>query len=592
MKKIALYFLLCFFIQGCGAHSPVLTPEVPSRLNRTMSIAVFDNLSSVVSSIADTEATLAISTPQKVNNLSIPSNISLILSKNAGIEVAEGKTLVVGGPFEAPLAKVFNGPGTTRFAPTSIVRVNPEWWGAADGESSGAAIQCAIDSMERGEVSLSKAVYTLDCRTRIMLVNSGDTVDAILVPKSGVSIVGAGSESILKVADNFTAGGDYVIFAPLKGESVSDVSFKNFRIDGNGSNNLVRGSSGNLIRRAMAIWLFAGRNVRIEGLWFDNHPGTNVVKFGSDSLSYLVTDSVIENSTFNTVGGAISGNRLQSDHSTIYISGRNVTVLNNRLSNPEPFDEDGPPVAVVAGLEIHGFDMTVSGNSVENYSTGGYVVSDGTVAAENQRWTGNSFVNMSKIGISLWSIQKARNIVIDSNVIRLYGEADHCVAGIYQSLAAPDTTMGFDELTISGNSIIGEKAKRGTVWNGIQLTAATNAVISGNTIDTVSGAGILLYGNRQLALDGTHIRIEGNTIRNTGFNLYDAYPYAIEITNEGSGIFSDIQVTNNVIGNSGFSPVMRGIRVTGKGTVSKVIVDGTNSFNGIAKEHYIFAPER
>jgi hypothetical protein len=390
--------------------------------------------------------------------------------------------------------------------------------------------------------------------------------------------------------DNFTTGGDYVIFAPLKGESVSDVSFRNFRIDGNGSRNLVKGSTGNRIRRAMAVWLFAGRNIRIEGVWFDNHPGTNVVKFGSDSLSYLVTDSIIENCTFGNMGGAINGNRSQSDHSTLYVSGRNVTIQNNRLYNAEPFDENGPPVSVVAGIETHGFDIAVSGNSVENYSTGGYIVADDHVAAANQKWSGNSFVNMTKIGISLWSIQKAQNIVIDHNTIKLYGEQDQCVAGVYQPLVPPDTTMGFDALTISGNTISGGKAKRGTVWNGIQLTAATNAVIRENTIDTVSGAGILLYGNRNLHLDVTNITIEGNIVRDTGFNLYGAYPYAIEISNEGNGTFADILLSGNTIESSGFSPGMRGIRVEGKGAILRAVIDDSNRFTGIAEEHRVVSP--
>jgi Right handed beta helix region len=561
----------------------------PSKSGSTVDATAFSNLSTAVSSFGGRNATISVSTPQKINTLTIPGNIRLKLTRKGRIEVAAGKTVVLNGPFEAPLAKVFGDSGTVRFARTALSSVHPEWWGAGDNLRSATAIQSAIDSLEKGEVLLSSGTYLLDRRRRIRLTDSGDSVDVILVPKSGVSITGKGYGSVLKVTDNFTEAGDYVVFAPLKGEAVSDISFRNFRIDGNGSRNLVKGSTGASIRRGMAIWLFAGKNVRVEGVWFENQPGMNVVKFGSDSLSYLVTDSVIENCVFSHVGGAIAGNRRQSDHSTLYISGRNVTVRNNRLSNPEPYNENGPPGAVVAGIEMHGSDMTVTGNRVENYGTGGYIVSDGYVAAANQRWTGNTFLNMTKIGISLWSIQKVRNIVIDSNTIKLYGELDQCVAGIYQSLVPPDTTMGFDGLTISGNTISGGRAKRGgTVWNGIQLTAATNAVIRGNTIDTVSGAGILLIGNRQRPLDCANILIEGNTVRDTSFNGYGAYPFAIDITNEGLGRFADIRVVGNGIESSGFSPAMRGIRVEGKGPFSRVKVEKTNRFSGIPEEHRMF----
>lgn len=589
MHIFEVCFLLLLPLAAWGGYASVPPQVTPKSQSKTVSAAAFANLSSAVSVLGDTKATITISTPQKVNNLSVPPNISLKLDKNASIDVAVGKTIVLGGMLESPQAKIFNGSGNVRFAPTSITKVHPEWWGAGNGISSAMAIQSAIDSLEKGgEVRLSNGTYLLDRRNRIKLVGSGDAVDAILVPKSGVSIVGEGHGSVLKVGDNFTNGGDYVVLAPLKAETVSNVSFKNFTIDGNGSRNLVKGSTGNLIRRAMAIWVLAGKNVRIEGVRFENHPGTNVIKFGSDSLSYMVTDSSVENCDFFNVGAAIPGNRRQSDHSTLYISGRSVAVKNNRLSNPNPYNENGPPVAVVAGIEMHGFDMAVTGNRVENYSTGGYIVADDYVAAANQQWTQNTFINMTKIGISLWSIQKVRNVVIDSNTIRLNGELDQCVAGIFQPLVPPDTTMGFDGLTITNNTITGGRAKRGTVWSGIQLTAATNAIISGNTIDTVSGAGIILYGNRHRPLDCTNILIEGNTVRDTSFNNYGAYPYAIDVTNEGNGKFADIRVIGNMIESSGFSPAMRGIRVEGKGRVIRVNVEKTNRFSGIAEEHHVF----
>jgi len=559
----------------------------PMPNNPVVSATGFANLSSAVAANAGSSATLLISTQMKVNDLTTPAGLTLKLVSNGSIAVAQGKTVYLGGPLEAERRKIFNGPGRVRFAPSSTAMVYPEWWGAGDGLQSAAAIQSAIDSLEKGEVRLSSSTYILDRRRRIRFTGSVAGVDAILSPKSRVSIVGEGNESILKVADNFTASGDYVVIAPLHGEPISDVSLKNFSIDGNGFYNLVKGSTGGLVRRAMAIWLFSGRNIRIDGVNFINQPGRNVVKFGNDSMAYLVTDSTIENCTFTNMGGAIPGNRNQNDHSTVYVSGRNVTLRNNRLSNPEPHDANRSPAVVVAGLEIHGYDMTVSNNRVENYSTGGYIVADGFVAAANQRWTGNEFINMTKMGISLWSVQKVKKIVIEGNTIRLNGELDQCVAGIFQSFFPPDTTMGFDDLKISGNMISGGKARRGTVWNGISLTAVTNTVISGNAIDNVSGGGIVIYGNKHRPLDCTNIVIEGNTVRDTGFNRYGAYPYAIDISNDGKGRFADIRVTGNSIQSSGFSPAMRGIRVGGGGQVSGVRVDGTNRFSGIAAEHRI-----
>jgi len=466
------------------------------------------------------------------------------------------------------------------FGPSSVRRVYPEWWGAAHNTESAAAIQDAIDSLTQGDVVLSARTYLLNRRVRMKLVDgSRDQVSAMLVPCSGVNIVGQGYSSVLKVADGFTAGGDYVVFAPVDAGETTNLTFSKFRIDGNGANNPVRGVSGGLVRRAMAMWLFKGENITVDNVTFENHPGTNVVKLGSDSLSYLVTDSTIRNCVFHNMGSAIPGNRAQADHSTIYVSGRDVTVSNNRLTIPRPHDENGPPVAVLAGIEMHGDGMTVSGNQVRNYGNGGYIVADGIVTARNQRWTGNRFESMTKLGISIWSVGRVENVVIESNVITLNGDLDQGVSGIFQPPQPPDTTVGIDGIIVRGNAISGSDVKSGTVWNGIQFTSVRNAVIENNLIERISGAGILIYGSSGRKLDSRHVSITGNTIRDTGFNRYGAHPFAIDIYNNGHGRFEDFRVSGNMFENNRFlTDGMRGIGVRGTGPIAGLVIDGANSF--------------
>jgi len=256
-----------------------------------------------------------------------------------------------------------------------------------------------------------------------------------------------------------------------------------------------------------------------------------------------------------------------------------VRVTDNRLSNPAPYDENGPPVAVVAGIEMHGDDMTVSGNRVENYGTGGYIVGDGIVTARNQQWTGNRFVNMTKLGISIWSVSAVENILIDSNTITLNGVLDQGVAGIFQSIYPPDTTVGIDGLRVSNNTISGLDVHSGTVWNGIQLTAARNAMIQNNVIERVSGAGILVYGVPGKPLDCRNIELRDNTILDTGFNRFGAHPYAIALINNGRGRFEQVLVSGNRIENSlPLAAELGGVHVQGTGHVSGVRVEGNNSF--------------
>jgi len=550
---------------------------------------VFRNLSAATAHFGRAAATVTISAPQKVTTLTVPAGITLKLEGEGRLDVAAGGRLLINGPFSAPLRPVFGGSGQVAFGPAALHAVYPEWWDVDGGQGAAYAIQSAIDSLRQGDVHLSARTYLLNRRTRIALIGSPDAVDAVLIPKTGVNIRGEGYNSVLKVADNFTAGGDYVVFAPRRAEPTSSITFGNFRIDGNGSRNLVRGGRGGTLRRAMALWLFRGRDIRIEGVWFENHPGTNVVKFGSDNLSYLVTDSTVSGCSFSSVGAAIPGNRLQNDHSTLYISGRNVRVIDNRLSNPVPYDENGPPAAVVAGIEMHGDDMAVSGNQVKNYGTGGYIVGDGIVSARNQRWTGNRFINMTKLGISIWSVSAVADVLIDSNIITLDGTQDQCVAGIFQSIHQPDTTVGIDGLRISSNSISGLDVRPGTVWNGIQLTSARDAVVQDNVIERVSGAGILLYGVPGIPLDSRNIRIQGNVIRDTGFNRFGAHPYAIDLINNGRGRFEGLLVSGNRIESSlPLAGGMRGVRVQGSGHVAGVRIEGSNSFVNLKRrDHWI-----
>jgi hypothetical protein len=549
----------------------------------------FQNLSSAKSYLGLTVTTVTVSSPQSIRSIVIQTNIGLKIDGNGRLDVAAGGRLLINGPFSAPLRPVFGGSGQAAFGPAALKAVYPEWWGVDGGRGAAYAIQSAIDSIAQGDVLLSARTYLLNRRTRIALIGSADAVDAVLIPKTGVNIRGEGYNSVLKVADNFTAGGDYVVFAPQRAEPTSAIAFSNFRIDGNGSQNIVKGISGGLVRRAMAIWLYAGKDILIEKVWFENHPGTNVVKFGSDSLSYLVTDSTITGCSFSSMGAAIPGNRRQSDHSTLYISGRNVRVTDNRLSNPAPYDENMSPSAVVAGIEMHGDDMTVSGNVVENYGTGGYIVGDGIVTARNQQWTGNRFVNMTKLGISIWSVSAVENVLIDSNSISLNGTLDQGVAGIFQSIYQPDTTVGIDGLQVSNNTISASDVRSGTVWHGMQLTAVRNAVIRNNVIERVSGAGILLYGVPGKPLANRNIEVRDNSIRDTGFNRFGAHAYAIDLVNNGRGSFEGLLISGNRIENSlPLAAEMGGVRVQGTGPVSGVRIEGSNSFVNLKRRaHWI-----
>ncbi len=110
-------------------------------------------------------------------------------------DVAEGATLTINGPIDAPLVQVFAGKGKVAFGPGKIERVYPQWFGArGDGEHDDtAAIQAAIGSIAAGVVYLPAGRYA----------NTGMTVHGNL------SVLGAGM------------GASLLIFTPKTGSCLT-----------------------------------------------------------------------------------------------------------------------------------------------------------------------------------------------------------------------------------------------------------------------------------------------------------------------------------------------------------------------------------
>jgi len=89
----------------------------------------------------------------------------------------------------------------------------------------------------------------------------------------------------------------------------------------------------------------------------------------------------------------------------------------------------------------------------------------------------------------------------------------------------------------------------------------------------------LILGNRSKPLDSRNVTIKNNLVRDTSFNKYGAYPYAIDITNEGLGRFDNINIIGNRIENkSSLAENMGGIVVKGKGPVTNVRIKAGNRF--------------
>ncbi len=563
-----------YFIKvgGVGVGSWQRSAVIPQLY---LPVSGYASLTAAVAAIGSTPATLVINAATTCTaNTTIPATLAIETVFTGSINQG-AYTLTVTGPFRAGMYQVFAGSGSVTFG-AGTTTAHPEWWPA---DSTGVAIQSAINSLTAGDVQLAaNKTYTLNRRVPMTMVGGAPACDAMLIPKSGVNVIGHGRSSVLKVVNGFSTAGDYVVFGTQNLESVNYSTFRDFQIDGNGLNNLHPG--GGAIRRACAFWLFDSLGVIIEQMTFTNNPGLNTIKLGNDNLTYQARNAKVINNYFFGQGGAVVGNRNQPDHSTMYISGYDIEVSKNTMYGAAtPIDEDTAPSIVVAALEMHGQNIRITQNYIENYGAIGYSVSDNVQVSTGHLWDGNQCMNITKIGISLWSLTELSDVVIINNKIRIYSTTNQAVAGIYQSALAPDTTIGVKGLRISKNMISGNNTSPSTVWHGVLLTAVSDFVITDNRISTISTSGIILQNHGSLPLN-----IEDGIITDNVFtdNNLQGIGYALNITNAGTGKYQNIYVDRNlIVNNQATTRAAMGIIAQGGGFVTGVILGGNNQFRGL-----------
>jgi len=117
----------------------------------------FKNLSSALASPSTAGKTVVVSKPMAINNKTTDRAISV--TAGGRINVASGKTVILGGSFHAGPYHVFAGSGNV----TGLSEVYPEWWGAVSTASQTVAaanviaINKAIDSIYNSSLITSRA---------------------------------------------------------------------------------------------------------------------------------------------------------------------------------------------------------------------------------------------------------------------------------------------------------------------------------------------------------------------------------------------------------------------------------------------------
>jgi hypothetical protein len=161
-----------------GKHSTIHSDDIISK-GPWIDVRAYASLSAAVSAIGTSEKTLLISNAQTISsNLTIPSNISLLVLKGGKINISSG-TIIIKGVFSAGIYQVFacQGDSEVHFGIGSVKEVYPQWFGAVgDGTNDTMAFKKALASISRGGK---------------MFIPSGNykLIDELFVP-SGVTIEG------------------------------------------------------------------------------------------------------------------------------------------------------------------------------------------------------------------------------------------------------------------------------------------------------------------------------------------------------------------------------------------------------------------
>lgn len=134
---------------GSPASRAITTDDLFTSRTGNKSVLAYAGLSAAVASIGAAPATVEIPAAVAVtSSLTVPSNITLLLSGTGMFNISGGQTLTIKGGLDAPINRqIFTGAGAVRFG-ANIEASYPQWFGAAMNGTTDdrAAAQKAIDA--------------------------------------------------------------------------------------------------------------------------------------------------------------------------------------------------------------------------------------------------------------------------------------------------------------------------------------------------------------------------------------------------------------------------------------------------------------
>jgi Pectate lyase superfamily protein len=187
--------------------------------NGNKNIQAYTDLATAVSTIGSATATIEIPASTTISaDLTVPANITLLVTGAGQFSVNATKTLTINGGLVAGLSTIFTGSGSVRLG-AKVPVAFPQWWGAlADGSTDDSS-------------AVAKAIAAYSSGGTVYFGAGTWIVSNITVSASNVNLVGAGiGATTLKLKNSTNTS--VVTFS-----GSTSCALRNLTVDGNRTNN-------------------------------------------------------------------------------------------------------------------------------------------------------------------------------------------------------------------------------------------------------------------------------------------------------------------------------------------------------------------
>lgn len=352
--------------------------------------------------------------------------------------------------------------------------------GVADDAPALEALMLLIYNAGGGIMSAPPGTYLLGTLSAAANANA-----TYICPRDGVSIEGAGiGRTTFKVKSGenarFYSSNAPNVLSTNQATPLKNARYSDFTVDWNGANNLL--DAGATRRNNASIMSNnGGQNIIIERVQVLTTPGDQCIFFPA-TANLGQRNILVSDSEFVDSGQGLPGN-VNTDHSSVYCNGDNVTYRNNRFRATN--------MVLGACFELHGSHAVAEGNVADMYERLCWLAAD-YEASEGQTVKGNIATN-TRLGIGMGAPSFAINKVkiVDNTLAAKAGET---YSGVSYFLFG-NSVLSTDILEVRGNTLIGNNAAN---LRCCQMNKARIFRFEKNTVksfnDATNGFGIVASG--------------------------------------------------------------------------------------------------